>query len=84
MKEVVRIHLAGSEGSRMFGGMSTLWSEGVRDMLGTKENEVCEVWLAPENGDMEEGRVDKEGLLIDVGRRQDCEMVSQSRTYIPR
>lgn len=80
VKDAVTLHLEGPEETRMLGGMSTLWSAGVREMLGTRENEVCDVWLAPEDGAMGEGEVDKEGLEVDEGRRRDCELVRSVNT----
>ena len=72
--ETVKEHLKSPQETRMIGALSTVWSDQLRKMLGTRNNEICDVWLASEDNEM---TVDgaREGLIVDIGRLQDCELV---------
>lgn len=84
VNESVKIFVDRSPLTQKLGAVNSLWTQGVAETLGIKENVVCDAYLAPLNFlDSPEGIILKEGLEIDRGREEDCDMVRISnRAYV--
>lgn len=70
--------------TKKVGALDTLWTGGLRDVWGLEAKPVYWYWLAPENDSSsqqgseisERDRISREGLMIDVGREVDVDIVS--------
>lgn len=74
----IKLLTESSPGVTKLGAVHTFWTKGVAYTIGVKENVICDAYLAPIGFlDTPEGAIKKEGLIIDKGKRSDCEMVSK-------
>lgn len=73
-----------SSEAEMVGGLNTLWTEGARAMLGTKGLGTCDTYLAPKESHVrdESMAADMQGLVLTLGREEDCELVSNVRLIL--
>lgn len=78
---MIKTFLACSPVVELLGGVSTLWTEEIWEYLGTERRPIYDSWLAPvlpitRTEDDWESRVNKDGLVVDKARKEDCPIVS--------